>query len=128
MSAMGVRASRVRRLRIDGQSLVPGTVVWTAEEDEPSNPSVPSSGSPNNSSSMPAGDQLFASFTLFLNDMRSAYQAQLPSISALWQSLDALALQRLDALLSIEAGAMGVTKDTLMRDLFFASLFTPNDM
>jgi len=47
---------------------------------------------------------------------------------ALWQSIDALALQRLGFLLSLEAGAMGVTKDTLMRELFFASLFTPNDM
>jgi hypothetical protein len=43
-----------------------------------------------------------------------------------WQTIDALALQRLDALLSIEAGAMGVTKDSLMRDLFFASLSAPN--
>jgi hypothetical protein len=27
---------------------------------------------------------------------------------------------------SMEAGAMGVTKDTLMRELFFASLSAPN--
>ena len=45
---------------------------------------------------------------------------------ALWQSIDALALQRLDLLLSMEAGAMGVTKDNLMRELFFASLSSPN--
>jgi hypothetical protein len=44
------------------------------------------------------------------------------------QGIDALALQRLDLLLSMEAGAMGLSKDTLMRELFFASLFTPNDM
>jgi hypothetical protein len=31
-------------------------------------------------------------------------------------------------LLSMEAGAMGVTKDALVRELFLASLFTPNDM
>jgi hypothetical protein len=36
-----------------------------------------------------------------------------------WVSMQAL-------LLSMEAGAMGVTKDTLMRELVFASLFTPN--
>jgi hypothetical protein len=29
-------------------------------------------------------------------------------------------------LLSMEAGAMGLTKDTLMRDLLFASLSAPN--
>jgi hypothetical protein len=40
-----------------------------------------------------------------------------------WSSL---ALQRLDLLLSMEAGAMGLSKDTLMRDFFFASLSTPN--
>jgi hypothetical protein len=50
----------------------------------------------------------------------------LSSVAALWQSIDTLALQRLDALLSMEAGAMGVTKDTLMRELFFASLSSPN--
>jgi hypothetical protein len=35
-------------------------------------------------------------------------------------------LQRLDLFLSMEAGAMGVTKDTLMRELFLASLSSPN--
>jgi hypothetical protein len=35
-------------------------------------------------------------------------------------------MQRLDALLSMEAGALGVTKDTLMRDLFFANLSAQN--
>jgi hypothetical protein len=35
-------------------------------------------------------------------------------------------LQRLDALLSMEAGAMGMTKDTLLRDLSLASLSAPN--
>jgi hypothetical protein len=49
-------------------------------------------------------------------------------MSALWQSIDALVLQRLDFLLSMEAGAMGVTKDSLMRELFFASLSAANDM
>jgi hypothetical protein len=34
---------------------------------------------------------------------------------AVWQSIDALALQRLDLLLSMEAGAMGLSKETLMR-------------
>jgi hypothetical protein len=42
------------------------------------------------------------------------------------QSADALALRHLDALLSLEAGAMGVTKDTRMRDLFFASMSSLN--
>jgi len=50
----------------------------------------------------------------------------LSSVAALWQSIDALALQRLDALMSMEAVAMGVTKDTLSRDFFFASMSSPN--
>ena len=57
---------------------------------------------------------------------RSAFQAELSFVSALSQSIDALALQRLELLLSMEAGAMGVTRDTLMRDLFFVSLSAPN--
>ncbi|HLJ95413.1 MAG TPA: hypothetical protein VKU02_19710 [Gemmataceae bacterium] len=48
------------------------------------------------------------------------------SSAALWQQADALALQRLDAWLSMEAGAMGVTKDTLMRDFFFTNLSASN--
>jgi hypothetical protein len=43
------------------------------------------------------------------------------SVVALWQQADALALQRLDAWLSMEAGAMGVTKHTLLHDFLFAS-------
>jgi hypothetical protein len=53
--------------------------------------------------------------------MRNGNQPAWSSVAALWQSIDALVLQRLDLLLSMEAGAMGVTKDTLMRELFFAS-------
>jgi hypothetical protein len=86
-----------------------------------SSTSVPSSGSP-----MPAVDQLFANFTLVLNEMKNGNQSAWSSVAALWQSIDALALQRLDALLSMEAGAMGVTKDNLMRALFFASSSSPN--
>src|SRR5262249_54685579 len=77
-----------------------------------SSTSVPSSGSP-----MSEADQLFFNFTLLLNDMRSAYQRELFSVVPMWPSADALAMQRLDALLSMEAGAMGVAKDTLTRDL-----------
>jgi hypothetical protein len=87
----------------------------------PLSPSVPSSGSP-----MSAADQLFANFTLVLNQMRNGNQPALSSVAALWQSIDALVLQRLDALLSMETGAMGVTKDTLMSELFFAGLSSPN--
>src|SRR5262249_31393439 len=89
----------------------------------PSSTSVSSDGSP-----MSTTDQLFANFTLVLNEMRNGNQPALSSVAALWQSIDALALQRLDLLLSMEAGAMGVTKDNLMRELFFASLSTPNDL
>jgi hypothetical protein len=89
----------------------------------PRSPSVPRSGSP-----MSAEEQLFANFTLVLNEMRNGNQPALSSVAALWQSIDALAMQRLDALLSLEAGAMGMTKDTLMRELFFASLSTQNSV
>ena len=57
-----------------------------------------------------------------LGDAQHAYQSQLSSAPAQWQPADALAMPHLDALLSMEAGAMGVSKDNLMRDLFFASL------
>ncbi len=80
----------------------------------PSNPSVPSSGIP-----ISAAEQLFADFIL-LNAMRNANQPASSLSPALWQSMDALILQRLDALLSMEAGAMGVTKDTLLNDFLFA--------
>jgi hypothetical protein len=44
----------------------------------------------------------------------------------MWQSTDALALQRFDTLLSLEASAMGISKNILMRDLVFASISSPN--
>jgi hypothetical protein len=88
----------------------------------PSSTSVPnSSGSP-----MSAVDQLFANYTLVLNEMRNGNQPALSSVAALWQSIDALALQRLDTLLSMEAGAMGMTKDTLLHDFLFASSSSSN--
>jgi uncharacterized delta-60 repeat protein len=49
------------------------------------------------------------------------------SVAALWQSADDLALLRLDAFLSMEATAMGVTKDNLMRDVLFANLPASNN-
>jgi hypothetical protein len=92
----------------------------------PSSTSVPSIGVPSSGSPLSAADQLFADFTLLLNDVRNAHEPALFSMSALWQSADALAMQRLDALRSMEAGAMGLSKDTLARDLFFASLSVSN--
>jgi streptogramin lyase len=89
----------------------------------PSSTSVPSSGSP-----VSTADQLFANFTLVLNEMRNGNPPALSSVAALWQSMDALMLQRLDALLSKEAGAMGVTKDMLLHDLFFANLSASNSI
>jgi hypothetical protein len=64
---------------------------------------------------------VFANITLPLGDVRTAYQSSLSMVSAMWQTADALALQRLDALWSLEAGAMGMTKGTLLRNVFFAS-------
>ena len=71
-------------------------------------------------------DQLLADGTLLLVMPEMIYHSELSSMSTLWQSVDALALQRLDALLSMEAGAMGITKDILMRELLFATMFSPN--
>jgi hypothetical protein len=56
----------------------------------------------------------------------SAHQPELSVASALWQQADARAVQRLDTLLSLQSAAMGVSKDTRMRDLFFASLSAQN--
>jgi hypothetical protein len=83
--------------------------------------SIPSGTSSLSSGSLSAADQLFANNTLVLNEMRNGNQPSLSCVAALWQSIDALALQRLDLLLSMEAGAMGMSKDTLMRNLRFAS-------
>jgi hypothetical protein len=87
----------------------------------PSSTSVPSSGSP-----VSAADQLFAHYTLVLNEMRNGNQPAFSSVAALWQSIDALVLQRLDAFLSMEAGAVGMTKDTLLHDFLFASSSSSN--
>jgi hypothetical protein len=57
-----------------------------------------------------------------LTDARNGYQSELSSVAALWQSADAVAMQRFDSLLSLEAGAMGMSKDPLTRDLLFASM------
>jgi hypothetical protein len=86
-----------------------------------SSTSVPSSGS--SSSGM---NPLFAELTGLWTVVRNAYRSDLSSLSALWQQADAWALQRLDVLWSLEAGAMGVTKDTLMRDLLFVSNLLSN--
>jgi uncharacterized repeat protein (TIGR01451 family) len=64
-----------------------------------------STSSPSTSNPLSVVDQLFADVSLVLSDLRSAYQSQLSSVSALWQQADELALQRLDALLSLEADA-----------------------
>jgi hypothetical protein len=88
----------------------------------PSSMSVPSSsGSPLSSM-----DQVFADFARMLSAAWNSYQSELSSVTTLWQTADALALQRLDALLSLEAGAMGMSKDTLMSDRLFASDSAPN--
>jgi hypothetical protein len=79
------------------------------------------SGSPSS-----AVDQVLANLSLLLSEARNADQSELSSAAAMWQSADALGLQRLDALLNLTAGAMGVTKDIRMHDLSFASMSPPN--
>jgi hypothetical protein len=91
----------------------------------PSSASIPASGSPSNGSPMSAADQLFANLSRILSAAQNAYQSELSSVVAMWRS-GGVAMQRLDVLLSMEAGVMGVTKDTLMRDFFFASNFSTN--
>jgi Calx-beta domain-containing protein len=92
----------------------------------PSSLNIPSSGIPSSSSPLSIADQLFANFARILSDATNIYQAELSSVTAMWQSADAVVMQHLDALLSMEAGAMGMSKDTLMRDLLFASPSSPN--
>ncbi len=96
---------------------VPGNLAVSAQGEN-----VPSSSNPPS-----AADPLLANLALLLGNVRNAYQSELSSVTALWQNFDALALQRLDALLSLEAGAMGMSKNTLMRDLLFANLYSPNE-
>jgi hypothetical protein len=98
----------------NGTSIGPGL-------SAPSSLSVPASGS-----SSSGVNPLFAELDGFLSHAWNAYQSEWSSLSALWQQVDALALQRLDTLWSLEAGAMGVSKDTLRRDLLFASNWSPN--
>jgi hypothetical protein len=83
----------------------------------PSSTSIPSSSG----GSLSSTDQVFADLARMLSASWNAYQSELSSVTALWQSVDALALQRLDALWSMGAGAMGMSKDTRMSDRLFAS-------
>ncbi len=76
---------------------------------------------PNSESPVSVAEHMFADIALLLNAASSASQSQLSGMAALWQSADAMSLQRLDALLSMEAGAMGLSKDALMRDFLLAS-------
>lgn len=46
----------------------------------------------------------------------------------MWQSADALALQRLDPLLNLEVDAMVRSKDTRVRDVLLASVYASNGM
>jgi hypothetical protein len=114
-----------------------------------SSTSTPSSGSPRS-----AADQVFADLGSLLSDARNGdpsgisssedqvlvsaevgrplpdrvnvYQSGLSSVAAMWPRADALAWKRFEALLSLEDGWMGVPKDTLMHDLLFANLSSPN--
>ncbi len=77
---------------------------------------VPSSTSvSNNGTPLSVEDRLFTDLAQLLREARNAYQSEVSSVAALWQSIDALALQRLDALLSLEAGAMGFSKEIMIR-------------
>jgi len=130
-----------------------GNLVRTSSQGilAPSSTSIPSSGSP-----MSAADQVFADLGSLLNDARNGglsgisssgdqvlvsadvphlltdrmnvNQSGLSSLAAMWPQADGLALKRLDALLSLEEGAMGVPKDTLMHDLLFASFSSPKSV
>jgi hypothetical protein len=100
------------------------TVVGTSNGpglSAPSSLNVPARGS-----SSSGVNPLFAALDGFLSHAWNASQSEWSSLSALWQQVDALALQRVDTLLSLEAGAMGVSKDTLRRALLLASNGSPN--
>ena len=88
----------------------------------PSSTNVPTSGS-----SAAVADQIFAEPTLLPNSATAADQSAIASLAAMLQQDDASTVKRLDSLLSIEAGAMGLSKDTLMRDFLLASRYSSND-
>ncbi len=85
------------------------------------NAAITGQGGTAPSGPMSVVDQLFADYALLLSNLRNAYQSQFSSMSALWQQADALMVQRLDVLLSMEAAAMGMFQDALMHDLLFAN-------
>jgi hypothetical protein len=101
-------------------------VTVSSTSNSPSVPAPSSTSVPSSSSPMSAADQLFANYALVSNEMRNGNPPTLSSVAALWQSIDALVMQRLDLLLSMEAGAMGVTKDTLLHDFLFGSSSSPS--
>jgi uncharacterized repeat protein (TIGR01451 family) len=91
-------------------SLIGNSPVTVSNMAPPSIPSVSGSGS-----SLSVVDQVFADIALVLSDVRNAYQFEVSSMSALRQQADALALQFFDVLMSFQAGAMGLSQDTLIR-------------
>jgi hypothetical protein len=112
-----------------------GTITGTATVQvvkkrtaQPATGSTPSAGAANASSPQTGSATLISPLPAGSGTTTSpdADPSESSSVASLWQQADALALQRLDALWSLEAGAMGVTKDTLMRDLLFVSNFSSN--
>jgi hypothetical protein len=90
-----------------------------------------SSGSPqvHNSNGQPASSQADQLFALIGNNLGvRAAQTVLMDLSSEWQSLESTLLARFDALLSMgfNADKLIAAQDTLMRDLFFASLSAPD--
>jgi uncharacterized repeat protein (TIGR01451 family) len=86
----------------------------------PSNTNLPSS------TPLSAVDQMIADLALLLSAVRNAYQTELSSAAALWQQADTLVVQRLDALWSLETGAMGMSMETRMFGLLFADTSSSN--
>lgn len=81
-------------------------------------------GSPQiqKSSGQPSPSQTDQFFTLMGNTPGgSALPGTLSDLLSEWQSLESALLTRFDSLLNMEAGAMGLSRDTLIRDLLFAS-------
>jgi hypothetical protein len=79
------------------------------------------SSAPDNDSSSSGGNPLVTELAGVMTNTWNAFQSEWSWLSGLWQQAETLTSQRLDALLSLEASAMGMMRDVLMRELLFAS-------
>ncbi len=112
----------------DGTTAMPSTAFSSSGVIPSSGETIPSAGNPpsQESNSQPVPLPADPRFSLVGNNPGvSAISSELSSLLSEWQSLESALLARFDSLLNLEAGAMGLSKDTLIRDLLFSGEFLP---